>query len=205
MGRPDSTPLPKQQGPTTRMALVPAQRLSGWVDRFTAGHGPVQEEMIDDGLQLQASDGALALLRAPWPVDGRPGRGAGSIERLASLAAQERGLGILLVRRGGFAVAAASGQRVLASKGAKRYADARSTAVYAAQVFAHHRIEYIVPGGDRTLVDQVLAQPPLGALAGRTRLAFLDIQDTKPAVLAKAAADACAIRITITDPSPSSR
>ncbi|MCR1159975.1 hypothetical protein NEK97_00710 [Paenarthrobacter sp. UW852] len=205
MGRPDSTPLPKQQGTTTRLALVPAQRLSGWVDRFAAGHGPLQEEMIDDGLVLQASDGAVALLRAPWPVDGRPGRGASSIERLASLATQERGLGILLVRRGGFAVAAASGQRVLASKGGKRYADARTTAGYATEVFAGHLIEYIVPGGDRALVDQVLAEPSLGAVAGRTRLALLDIQDPKPAVLQKAAAESCAIRITVTNPPPSSR
>lgn len=197
MDRPSSTPPQLTGG---RTALVPAARLPGWVERFAASHGRVVEDNHDGGLLLSAADGATALLRAPWPTDGRPGRGGTDVDRLVSLASQERGLGLLLVRRGGFAVAASSGSAVLAAKSSKRFVDPKATAHFAAEVFRTHRIEYIVPGGDRALVDQVLAQPSLRAVAGRTRLAFLDIQEPKTAVLAKAAADACSVRITVTDP-----
>jgi hypothetical protein len=184
----------------SRTALVPAERLLGWVDRFTASHGPVVEDFDDGGLLLRAANGAKALLRAPWPADGRPGRGPTELDRLASLASQERGLGLLLVRKGGYAIAAASGSTILASKGGKRLVDIKATAEHAARVFKEQRIEYIVPGGDRSLVDQVLAQPSLRSVAGRARLAFLDVQEPKAAVLAKAAADACSVRITVSDP-----
>ena len=183
-----------------RTALVSAARLPGWADRFAAGHGHVVEDFDDAGLLLRAADGVTALLRAPWPADGRPGRGQNELQRLASLAAQERGLGMVLVRRGGYAVAAATGTTVLASKSGNRFIDARSTAEHAARIFAAHVVEYIVPGGDRALVDQVLAQPALKAFTGRTRLPFLDIQDIKAAALQKAATDACSVRITVTDP-----
>ncbi|MFC8038345.1 Vms1/Ankzf1 family peptidyl-tRNA hydrolase [Paenarthrobacter sp. NPDC057355] len=182
-----------------RTALVPAERLHGWVERFTASHGAVEEDLDDGGLLLRAADGAEALLRAPWPADGRPGRGATELDRLASLASQERGLGVLLIRKGGFALAAASGPTILATKSGSRFIDAKSTAEHAARIFANHRIEYLVTGGDRALVEQVLAQPPLKTVSGRTRLAFLDVQEPKSAALPKAAADACSLRISVTD------
>ncbi len=184
----------------SRMAMVPGPRLSGWVDRFRTSHGAVHSDFHDDNLLLTAADGTTALLKAPWPVDGRPGRGSTDVERLAAMAGQERGLGLVLVRRGGFALAAASGPLILASATGKRHVEAKVTAGQAASLFAGNRIEYIVPGGDRTLVDQVLAHPALKAFAGRTRLALLDVQEPKAANLAKAAADACSVRITVSDP-----
>ncbi|MGO4249159.1 acVLRF1 family peptidyl-tRNA hydrolase [Paenarthrobacter sp. RAF54_2] len=224
MDRRASAPQQRQPKASRRTALVPASRLSGWVDRFAQSHGALIEETSDGGILLRAADGASALLKAPWPVDGRPGRGATDIERLAALAGQERGLGILLVRRGGFAVAVASGSKVLESKSGNRYVQSRtaaggqsqqryarrrsnqadalvdSAAEHAARIFASHRVEYLVPGGDRALVDLVLAQPSMRALASRSQLAFLDIQEPKTAALAKAASDACSIRILVTDP-----
>ncbi|BCW48634.1 acVLRF1 family peptidyl-tRNA hydrolase [Arthrobacter sp. StoSoilB13] len=226
MDRRASAPQQRPPRASGRTALVPASRLVGWVDRFAGSHGPLTEETDDGGLLLRAADGASALLKAPWPVDGRPGRGATDIERLAALAGQERGLGILLVRRGGFAVAVASGSKVVESKSGNRYVQSRtaaggqsqqryarrrsnqadalvdSAAEQAARIFGGHRVEYIVPGGDRALVDLVLAQPSLRALASRSQLAFLDVQEPKTAALAKAASDACSIRILVTDPAP---
>ncbi|MFI2562657.1 acVLRF1 family peptidyl-tRNA hydrolase [Paenarthrobacter sp. NPDC018779] len=223
MDRPVTSP--HQQGPraASRTALVAAARLRGWVDRFAAGHGSVAEDFDGDGLVLRAADGTTAALRPPWPIDGRPGRGATELERLASLAAQERGLGLVLVRRGGFAIAAASGGRILASKSGNRYVQSRTSAggqsqqrfarrrsnqadalvetaaEHVARIFASHLIEYIVPGGDRALVEQVLNASAVQAWAQRTRLAFLDVQEPKTAILRKAASDACSIRITVTD------
>ncbi|BCW45774.1 acVLRF1 family peptidyl-tRNA hydrolase [Arthrobacter sp. StoSoilB5] len=226
MDRRASAAQHQQPKAASRTAFVPASRLSGWVDRFAMSHGPLAEATGDAGILLRASDGASALLKAPWPVDGRPGRGTTDIERLASLASQERGLGIVLVRRGGFAVAVASGSNVLESKSGNRYVQSRtsaggqsqqryarrrsnqadalvdSAAEHAARIFAGHRVEYIVPGGDRALVDMVLAQPSMRTLANQTQLAFLDVQEPKTAALAKAASDACSIRILVTDPAP---
>ena len=210
--------------PETRVAFVSGARLPGWVDRFAASHGALAEEELDAGLQLRAADGAVALLQPPWPADGRPGRGTDAVARLASLASQTRSIGTVLVRRGGYSVAVVSGGAVLASKTGTRHGQSRTAAGgsaqqrfarrranqadalvdavagHAARIFADHRIDYLAPGGDRTLADQVLAEPPLKRYAGLPRLAFLDVPDPRAAVLKKAAADLCAVRILVTDP-----
>lgn len=222
------TPLPgpagKQALPAARTAFVAGPRLAGWVDRFAASHGALQEDLDADGVVLRAADGATALLRAPWPVDGRPGRGRNAVERLASLASQERRLGIILVRRGGYAVGVASGGILAASKSGSRYVQSRSAAGgssqqrfarrrenqanalteavagYAAGVFAGHAIEYLVLGGDAALSAAVLEEKALKEYVSRKRLAFLAVADPNTTVLRKAAADACSVRIEVTDP-----
>lgn len=207
----------------TRLAFVSGARLPGWVERFAASHGEVSADELDDGLQLRAADGAVALLQAPWPADGRPGRGSDAVSRLASLAAQPRSIGAVLVRRGGYSVAVVSAGAVLASKTGTRHVQSRTAAggwsqqrfarrranqadalveavaEHAARIFAAHRIEYLAPGGDRTLADQVLAEPVLKRYTALARLPFLDVPDPRAAVLKKAAADLCAVRILVTD------
>ena len=210
--------------PDSRVAFVSGARLPGWVERFEASHGGLVEEELDGGLLLSAADGAVALLQAPWPADGRPGHGRDAVARLGSLASQPRGIGAILVRRGGYSVAVVSGGAVLASKTGTRHVQSRTAAggwsqqrfarrranqadalveavaEHAARIFADHRIEYLAPGGDRTLAEQVLAEPVLKQYAARPRLAFLDVPDPRAAVLKKAAADLCAVRILVTDP-----
>jgi hypothetical protein len=210
--------------PETRVAFVSGDRLPGWVNRFTASHGALAADELDAGLRLRADDGAVALLQAPWPVDGRPGRGGDAVARLASLAAQPRSIGAVLIRRGGYSVAVVSGGAVLASKTGTRHVQSRTAAggwsqqrfarrrtnqadalveavaEHASRIFAGHRIEYLAPGGDRTLAGQVLAEPALKHYSGLARLAFLDVPDPRAAVLKKAAADLCSVRITVTDP-----
>ncbi|XAS62696.1 acVLRF1 family peptidyl-tRNA hydrolase [Micrococcaceae bacterium Sec5.8] len=210
--------------PETRVAFVSGARLPGWAERFAASHGCLTGEELDGGLQLRAADGAVALLQPPWPADGRPGRGSDAVGRLASLASQPRCIGAVLVRRGGYSVAVVSGGRVLASKTGTRHVQSRTAAggwsqqrfarrranqadalveavaAHAARIFAEHRIEYLAPGGDRTLAEQVLAEPVLKQYAAQPRLQFLDVPDPRAVVLKKAAADLCAVRILVTDP-----
>jgi hypothetical protein len=219
-----SGPSEKPPPPAGRTAFIPGARLIGWLERFAASHGAVQEEPDDGGTLLRAADGAVALLKAPWPVDGRPGRGTTMVERLASLASQERRLGIILVRRGGYAVGVVSGGKLFASKSGSRYVQSRSAAGgssqqrfarrrenqanalteavagHAAAVFAGHGIEYLVLGGDAGLSAAVLEDASLKEYASRRRLAFLAVADPNTTVLRKAAADACAVRIQVTDP-----
>ena len=210
--------------PDTRLAFVSGDRLPGWVERFAASHGTVAEEELDGGLQLRAADGATALLQAPWPVAGRPGRGIDAVSRLASLAGQPRRVGAVLVRRGGYSVAVVSGGTVIVSKTGTRHVQSRTAAGgwsqqrfarrranqadalveavagHAARIFAEQQIEYIAPGGDQALAELVLAEPALKQYGPLARLPFLDVPDPRAAVLKKAAADLCAVRIRVTDP-----
>ncbi|WAH97087.1 acVLRF1 family peptidyl-tRNA hydrolase [Arthrobacter sp. MMS18-M83] len=219
-----SGPNEKQPPRAGRTAFIPGSRLPGWVERFAASHGALQEEPDDGGTLLRAADGATALLKAPWPVDGRPGKGTNTLERLASLASQERRLGVILVRRGGYAVGVVSGGKVSASKSGSRYVQSRSAAGgssqqrfarrrenqanalaeavagYAAGVFAGQSIEYLVLGGDAALSSAVLEERALKEYASRKQLPFLAVADPNATVLRRAAADACAVRIDVTDP-----
>jgi hypothetical protein len=215
-----------QRGPSVRTAYVAGTRLAGWAERFSAAHGGFHVKDDDDGLRLLASDGAEALLQAPWPDDGRPGRGADGLARLAALASQPRRLGLLLVRRGGYGVAVVSEGLPLASKVGSTYVQSRtaaggqsqqrfarrrsnqadalveSVAGQALRLFGSESFEYLVPGGDRALAGLVLQHPSLARYAALPRLAYLDVPDPKAAVLRKAAADACAVRIQVSDPRP---
>lgn len=220
---PPSSPGAGRPG-SVRTAFVPAARLAGWVERFGAAHGGFRLNEDDDGVRLVAADGTMALLQAPWPADGRPGRGADPLERLGSVASQPRTAGLVLVRRGGYAVAVAKEGAVLASKTGSLYVQSRTAAggqsqqrfarrranqaddlvekvaSQAAAIFGGHLMEYLAPGGDRTLAGLVMDQPALRLYATLPRLAFLDVPDPKGSVMRKAAADVCSIRIQVADP-----
>lgn len=217
-----STPGAGRPG-SVRTAFVSGERLAGWAERFGAAHGGFRLRDDDDGVRLVAADGTVALLQAPWPPDGRPGRGADPLERLASVASQPRTAGLLLVRRGGYAVAVAREGTVLASKTGTRYVQSRSAAggqsqqrfarrranqaddlvekvaAHAAAIFGGHSVEYLAPGGDRTLAGLVMDHPVLKPYSSVPRLDFLDVPDPNGAVMRKAAADVRAVRIQVAD------
>lgn len=195
---------------STRTTLLSPDRLPGWIARFTDAHdGLAATEDTDKGVLLTLCDGSSALLCPPWPDDGRPGRGADLVERLASLASQERRMAIVLVRRGGYAVGVATGGTLLVHKVGTASARSRGgdpgTAVAgraaqeAARILAGQSFEYIATGGDKPLVEAVLSSPPLRTHAKRPRLAPLPVADPTSAVLHKAAADFCAVRVWISD------
>ena len=76
-----------------------------------------------------------------------------------------------------------------------------AVAEQAARIFSGGLFEYVVPGGDRALAGLVLQHPALKDFAAMPRLAYLDVPDPKAAVLRKAAADSCAVRVQVTDAS----
>ena len=196
--------------PANRTAFVSAARLPAWLERFGAAHGGrAGIEDTDDGVLLAMADGATALLSPPWPDDGRPGHGGDLLERVLSLASQERRLGLVLVRRGGYGVGVAVGGKLLAHKvgtasARSRGGDAGAAVVEraaqeAARIFAGHSFEYLATGGDKQLVDSTLATPAMRQFAKMPRLAPLPVVDPKMAVLTQAAGDFCSLRIRITD------
>ena len=216
-----STALP----PAARTAWVSADRIVGWVDRFNASHGASSiTETAEQGFELSAADGARASLQPPWPVAGRPGSGSGPAARLASLSGQARPIGLILIRRGGDALALCREGAVLASKVGTRHVQSRTAAGGWSQqrfarrranqadamieaVAAHaaalplHEAEYLVLGGDKAMAAAVVAEPVLRQLARLPRLEFLDVPDPRAKVLALAAQRACSVKITVTDPS----
>ncbi|WP_394937782.1 acVLRF1 family peptidyl-tRNA hydrolase [Psychromicrobium sp. YIM B11713] len=214
--------MTRSQAPAARTAWVTAQRLSGWVQRFEASHGELAFDAGQQALRITAQDGAVAELTAPWPVDGRPGRGSDEVTRLASLSAQSRTLFLLLIRRGGYALAVCREGEVLNSKIGTRYVQSRTAAGgWSQQRFARRRAnqadamieavaahaaklpsadcEYLLLGGDKAMATALLAEPVLSAVAALPQLAFLDVPDPKAKVLAEAARKACSVRIRVSD------
>ena len=134
-------------------------------------------------------------------------------------------LGLVLVRRGGFAVGVADGTALAASKVDARYVQGRTAAGgWSQQRFARRRdnqtkqawqsasdaaarvllpaapgLAAVVGGGDRRAVDAVLADPRLAALRDLRVERFLDVPEPRLAILEQAVVQARAVRIRVSD------
>lgn len=173
-----------------RRVEVAPERLSGWVERFAAAHGDVtwslDRETSPSSCLLTAADGSWAHLGSWREPDGAPP--AAGLGEWASPPA----LLVVLVRRGGFALAVTTvsgdlaahkvGTRHVQSRTAaggwsqQRYARRRAhqadalvegAAGHGARILAEgeHRtgpVGGLVLGGDRTLAGEVLAQVATG-------------------------------------------
>ena len=119
--------------PAHPVEVAPA-RLPGWVERFAASHGAVSWS-VDDGDWLgEAADGSWARLRG-W------GAPVGDFHPSGEWVGAPGPLLVLLVRRGGYAVAvtSASGQ-LLAHKVGTRHVQSRTAAGgWSQQRFARRR------------------------------------------------------------------
>ena len=194
-----------------RVVEVDLDRLPGWVERFAVRHGALTEEVVSaDGHQVvavAAADGARADLAVPVRTAGRRERSA---DREPDRPRPRRPtVGVLLVRRGGWAVAVvADGGVAAADTGGgyvqgttkaggwsqQRYARRRGNQTQqvwdraangAAEVFAPFRatIRALLTGGDRAGVSAVLADQRLVDLAPRSSRVLRD-RRSDPAVLA---------------------
>jgi hypothetical protein len=204
----------------SRTVLVPGERVVRWFENFTAGHGETTFVASAGGLHASAADGASAVARLPFGqvYDGPPDPSA-----LAAAVSAPGRWGVLLVRKGGFAVATVAGDRVLESKVGQRHVQGRTKAGgQSQQRFARRRdnqarqayeaaaghaariltgrIAALVCGGDRTAVDQVLEDPRLRSLAAVRVGPWLDVPDPRRAVLDQAVQDGCSAVLTVSDP-----
>ncbi len=191
-----------------------------WVAGFGARHGDVQLRATDTGLHLTGADGAVAELRLPFlpwtsPAAAPTGHPPDDPHPLVAAAqahlARHRRVAVLLVRRGGYAVAMVEGEAVTTSKVGSRYVQGRTAAGgWSQQRFARRRANqadevieavaghavrllaplvaagapaaggsWLITGGDRPLVDQVLADRRLAEVAALPRAAHLQIGDPK--------------------------
>ncbi len=135
-------------------------------------------------------------------------------------------LAVVLVRRGGYAVALADGLTLLAHKVGTRHVQSRTAAggwsqqrfarrrgnqadelVHAVQGHAARVLEGAEPrglilGGDKALAALVLEDPRLRALVDLPRRELYDLADPRRGVLDAALARARAVRVTIEDDTP---
>lgn len=200
----------------------PGQRDLGQCDVGQCDVGPCDVGPCDVG-QRDLGQRDVGHSEAAEPGAGEPGAGQVLVQAFCSAAAASRRLGLLLARRGGFAVGVAEGTTLIDSKVDSRYVQGRTAAGgWSQQRFARRRqnqakaaagdatevclrllvpvrgrLDAIVTGGDRQMVEAVLADPRLDALRSLVDARFLAVPDPKLAVLQSAVASARAVRVRL--------
>lgn len=201
------------------MITVAPQRLTRWLANFESRHGDTTLSVADGALGGTALDGSEFTARLPFD---REYAGAGSMSDFASAAAAPPAWGLLLVRKGGFAVARLTGVQIQTHKIGRRHVQGRTKAGgQSQQRFARRRANQarsayqaaadhaarilaglpgpVVGGGDRAALAEVLTDPRLGELAVCT--AVLDVPDPDRRTLDGAilAALGCRVQVINTD------
>ena len=206
---------------SSRTILVPRVRLRRWFENFESRHGQGVLTVHEGQLRSAAEDGEVAIAALPF---GRVYDGPPDVAGLVEAAGPHPTTwGVLLVRKGGFAVAALEGTTTLSSKVGQRHVQGRTKAggqsqqrfsrrrdnqarqAYEAAAEHTHRIlvgEHsgigaLVCGGDRSAVDAVLAEPRLAHLSDVRVEPWLPVPDPRRAVLDQAILDAQSVRITL--------
>lgn len=192
------------------VVLVPPARWPRWVDNFTASHGATDLSVVDGALAGRAEDGSHFVARLPFaaPYDGPAGAAA-----LAGAAVAPAQWGVLLVRKGGFAVARLRDGAMVEHKIGQRHVQGRTKAGgQSQQRFARRRdnqarqayeaaaehaarilagVGLAVTGGDHGAVEAVLTDPRLARLT--VVGPWLAVPDPRRAVLDQAILDAQSI------------
>ncbi|KRF36051.1 acVLRF1 family peptidyl-tRNA hydrolase [Nocardioides sp. Soil805] len=197
------------------LVLVPPARLERWVDNFVARHGPTSYAVVGGALRGEADDGSSFVARLPLAAsyDGVP-----DVAGLLAAATPPDRWGVLLVRKGGFAVARLEGPRMVEHKIGQRHVQGRTKAGgQSQQRFARRRDNQarqayeaaaehaarilrpgpVVTGGDRTAVEEVLGDVRLTGL--RVVEPWLAVPDPRRAVLDQAVADGQSLGVDVTN------
>jgi hypothetical protein len=185
-----------------------------------AGYPAAAHRPPDAGHGTPAGSGDSPDKTPERPRDGL----AEAVEALAAAAFGPDTVRVLLVRRGGYGIAVVTGSRLVATKVGSRYVQGRTAAGgWSQQRFARRRQDQadhlvraaadvavrlllpagaddaLVTGGDRPLVEQVLADPRLSALHGLTRGPHLPVGDPSAALLKELPRRVRSVRVTISD------
>jgi VLRF1 release factor-like protein len=188
-----------------RLGVAP-ERLGRWLDGVADRHGPFTDVRASDGtVRITCADTTVLRLRAPFGWAPGPAPVAG----FTAAAREPHRAAVLLVRRGRWAVGVFHGEELVASKVDSRLVQGRTAAGgWSQQRFARRRgnqtdavvahaadtavrvllphtsaLEALFTGGDRGLVDEVLADSRLRPLAALRREPPLDVGDPTKAVL----------------------
>ena len=197
------------------VVLVPVERLTRWVDNFVSRHGAAELSVEHGALRGVAEDTSSFVARLPFTqaYDSVP-----EVAAFLAAATVPGEWGVLLVRKGGFAVARLEGPRMVEHKIGQRHVQGRTKAGgqsqqrfarrrdnqarQAYEAAADHaarilRVGPVVAGGDRPAVEEVLAD---ARLAGLTVVdPWLAVPDPRRAVLDQAIVDAQSVAVDVTN------
>lgn len=209
---------------TERVLSVPPERLERWLAGFAERHGAVQVEASADVVAVRAADGAQARCDVPFPpltpADDEPYAG------LLTHSARDRLVGVLLVRRGGYAAGVFDGVQLIASKVGSRHVQGRSAAGgqsqqrfarrrekqareafeaaadVAARILTPHAasLDAVVAGGDHAAVDHVLADARLASIRSLLVPSRLNVPDPKLTVLRSTPQQFRSVKVTLVEP-----
>jgi len=217
-----------------RWVDVAPDRLPRWVASFADRHGTVTAEPGRLAVTFRAADGAAAECHPPFPPLPAPAGGtwpddpADLAGLIAAHAAEDRTVGVFLVRLGGFAagVFAGSPPRLVSSKVGSRLVHGRSAAggtsqhrfsrrrenqaTAAVSAAADTAVKVLVPyaerldamvlGGDRKAMSGARADPRLRPVLKLAVDRFLTVPDPRLAVLRDTPRLFLAVRIHLTGP-----
>ena len=194
---------------------IPATRLLRWVDNFATRHGRTRVAVDAGELTGRAVDGSMFIASLPFGsvYAGRP-----DVAAFAAAATPPPDWGVLLVRKGGFAIARLAGTELVDHKIGQRHVQGRSKAGgWSQQRFARRRANQareayeaaadhasrildgvtgpVVTGGDHRAVEEVLTDARLRRLS--VTPPWLAVPDPKRDTLEQAIADASAVRIEV--------
>ncbi len=207
-----------------RLGVAP-ERLGRWLDGVAARHGAVTGTRADgpDGpVAVSFADGTAVTLRAPFGWDPEPPL----LTSFTVAARRPRRVAVVLVRRGRWAVGVFDGGDLVVSKVDSRLVQGRTAAGgWSQQRFARRRdnqtaavvtaaadtaarvllphaagLDALAPGGDRGLVDDLLADPRLRPLAALRRLPALEVGEPTKAVLLETPQQFRAVDVHIVEP-----
>lgn len=206
----------------SRTVLVPPARVERWLENFASRHGRTDLRVGDGRLVVSGQDGAAATLALPFA---RRYDGPAEASAFAETVRASYDWGVLLVRKGGFAVATVHGTELRSSKVGQRHVQGRTKAggqsqqrfarrrdnqarqAYEAAAEHAHRVlvteaealTALVCGGDRQAVEQVLADPRLAGVAALRVDPWLAVPDPRRAVLEQAVIDGSSVSVTVTE------
>lgn len=198
------------------LVLVPPARWPRWVDNFTTGHGATDLSVQGGGLCGEAEDGSHFEARLPFATSYD---GPADAAAFAAAAVPPARWGVLLVRKGGFAVARLRGEEMVEHKIGQRHVQGRTKAGgqsqqrfarrrdnqtrQAYEAAAEHAVRIlggtrtVLTGGDHGAVDAVLGDPRLSRVA--VVGPWLAVPDPRRAVLDRAIADASSLQVEVTN------
>ena len=194
---------------------LPAGRLARWIENFGERHGGSTLAVQDGCLAGTASDGSTFLARLPFETSYD---GPADVAAFVGRTTPPRDWGVLLVRKGGFAVARLAGADLTDHKIGRRHVQGRTkaggqsqqrfarrrdnqarqayeaAADHAARVLGSGALS-VVTGGDHTAVAEVLADSRLHTV--RVVGPWLAVPDPRRSVLDAALAEAMAVAVEV--------
>jgi len=203
-----------------REVTVAAARLRKWLRGFDERHDGLQLDSDGTTVLLTGRDGDRAWIDVPFPpLPELTGTALAKQVALAEHVERPRRVGVLLVRRTGYAAGLFDGTELVSSKvdstyvqgttkaggwSQQRYARRRANQAHAAfaeaadvaaRILGDAELDALVAGGDREAVKSVLADPRLAHLEPTGP--WLTVKDPKLRVLQAMPEQFLGIRITL--------